>query len=72
MSRSTLPIQRPTNTPNLSYSVNYLPDSFPPQMTPGGLDKDGAFTMVVGIPSTLVLRHPGLNQFEHLAADLHE
>ncbi|MGD0086075.1 MAG: TIGR03790 family protein [Verrucomicrobiota bacterium] len=43
----------PTNTPNLSYSVNYLPDSYPPQMTPGGLDKDGAFTMVVGIPSPL-------------------
>ena len=43
----------PTNTPGLSYSVNYLPDSFPPQMTPGGLDKNGAFTMEVEIPSTL-------------------
>ena len=43
----------PTNTPGLSYGVNYLPDSFPPQMTPGGLDKNGAFTMEVGIPSTL-------------------
>ena len=43
----------PTNTPGLSYSVNYLPDSFPPQMTPGRPDKNGAFTMEVGIPSTL-------------------
>ena len=43
----------PTNTPNLLYGVNYLPDSFPPQMTPGGLDKNGAFTMEVRIPSTL-------------------
>jgi uncharacterized protein (TIGR03790 family) len=43
----------PTNTPGLSYSVNYLSDSFPPQMTPGGLDKNGAFTMEVGIPSPL-------------------
>ncbi len=43
----------PTNTPGLSYGVNYLPDSFPPRMTPGGLDKNGAFTMEVWIPSTL-------------------
>ncbi len=43
----------PTNTPGLSYSVNYLPDSTPPQMTPGSPDKSGAFTMEVGIPSTL-------------------
>ena len=43
----------PTNTPGLSYSVNYLPDSFPPQMTPGRPDKNGAFTMEVEIPSTL-------------------
>ncbi len=43
----------PTNTPGLSYSVNYLPYSFPPQMTPGGPDRSGAFTMAVGIPSTL-------------------
>jgi len=43
----------PTNTPGLSYRVNYLPDSYPPQMTPGGLDKNGLFTMVVGIPSPL-------------------
>ena len=43
----------PTNTPGLSYNVNYLPDSFPPQMTPSGLDRSGAFTMEVGIPSTL-------------------
>ncbi len=43
----------PANTPGLSYSVNYLPDSFPPQMTPGPPDKNGAFTMEVEIPGTL-------------------
>ena len=43
----------PTNTPGLSYDVNYLPDTYPPQMTPNGLDKNGAFTMALGIPSTL-------------------
>ncbi len=43
----------PTNTPGLSYSVNNLPDSFPPQMTPGRPDKNGAFKMQVEIPSTL-------------------
>ncbi|MGA9777921.1 MAG: TIGR03790 family protein [Limisphaerales bacterium] len=43
----------PTNTPGLSYRVNYLPDTFPPEMTPSGLDKSGAFTMAVEIPSTL-------------------
>jgi hypothetical protein len=43
----------PTNTPGLSYSVNYLPDSFPPQMTPGSPDINGAFRMEVEIPSTL-------------------
>jgi uncharacterized protein (TIGR03790 family) len=43
----------PTNTPGLSYSVNYLPDSFPPQMAPGSPDKNGAYTMQVGIPGTL-------------------
>jgi len=43
----------PTNTPGLSYSVNYLPDSFPPQMTPGRPDKNGAYRMEVAIPSTL-------------------
>jgi len=43
----------PTNTPGLSYSVNYLPDSSPPRMIPGSPDKSGAFTMQVEIPSTL-------------------
>jgi uncharacterized protein (TIGR03790 family) len=43
----------PQNTPGLSYSVSYLPDSTPPQMLPGRPDKSGAFTMEVGIPSTL-------------------
>jgi uncharacterized protein (TIGR03790 family) len=43
----------PANTPGLSYSVKYLPDSYPPQMTPGQLDKNGAFTMDLEIPSTL-------------------
>jgi uncharacterized protein (TIGR03790 family) len=43
----------PTNTPGLSYSVNSLPASFPPQMTPGRPDKNGAYTMEVEIPGTL-------------------
>jgi uncharacterized protein (TIGR03790 family) len=43
----------PTNTPGLSYRVNYLPDSSPPRMIPGRPDKSGAFTMQVEIPSTL-------------------
>jgi len=43
----------PANTPGLAYSVNYLPDSFPPQMTPGRPDKSGAYNMVVEIPSAL-------------------
>jgi len=43
----------PTNTPGLAYSVNYLPDSSPPQMIPGGRGKSGGFTMEVGIPSAL-------------------
>jgi uncharacterized protein (TIGR03790 family) len=42
----------PQNTPGLSYGVNYLPATFPPQMTPGPPNKSGAFTMQVGIPST--------------------
>ena len=43
----------PASTPGFSYSVNYLPDSFPPQMTVGSLNKNGVYTMQVGIPSTL-------------------
>jgi uncharacterized protein (TIGR03790 family) len=43
----------PTNTPGLAYSVNNLPDAFPPQMTPGAPDKNGVFRMEVAIPSTL-------------------
>lgn len=43
----------PTNVPGLAYSVDYLPASFPPQVVPGGVDKNGAFTMEVRIPSTL-------------------
>jgi hypothetical protein len=43
----------PTNTPGLSYIVNYLPDTFPPQMTPGRPDKNGAYRMEVEIPNTL-------------------
>ena len=43
----------PTNTPGLSYSVNYLPDTFPPQMEPNRPDHTGAFTMQVEIPGTL-------------------
>jgi uncharacterized protein (TIGR03790 family) len=43
----------PANTPNLSYSVNYLSASFLPQMSAGSLNKNGVYTMQVGIPSTL-------------------
>jgi uncharacterized protein (TIGR03790 family) len=43
----------PASTPGLSYSVNYLPASFPPQMTAGSFNKNGVYTMQVGIPSTL-------------------
>ena len=43
----------PTNAPGLSYEVNYLPDSFPPQMMPMSPGKSGAFTMQVEIPSAL-------------------
>ncbi len=38
------------NTPGVSYNVGYLPASFPPPMLPGRPDKNGAFTMQVGIP----------------------
>ena len=43
----------PQNAPGLSYSVNYLPDSTPPQMLPGRPGTSGAFTMAAGIPSAL-------------------
>jgi hypothetical protein len=43
----------PQNTPGLSYSVNYLPASTPPQMLPGLPDNSGAFKMQVEIPSSL-------------------
>jgi len=43
----------PTNTPGLSYLVNYLPDSTPPRMIPVSPDNGSAFTMEVEIPSTL-------------------
>lgn len=41
------------NASGLSFNVNYLSASSPPQMMPGSLNKRGAFTMNVGIPSTL-------------------
>lgn len=43
----------PTNTSGLSYSVNYLPNSYPPPMTLVGPDRGGAFTMQVGIPTAM-------------------
>ena len=43
----------PQNTPGLSYSVEYLSDSTPPEMLPGRPAANGAFTMEVGIPSPL-------------------
>lgn len=62
----------PTNTPGLSYSVNYLPDSFPPEMTPGRPDGSGAFTMEVGIPSTLpyvILASTNLTSWQPIATN---
>jgi uncharacterized protein (TIGR03790 family) len=41
------------STPGLSFNVNYLPASTPPQILPGSLNKKKVFTMNVGIPSTL-------------------
>lgn len=43
----------PANTPGLSYRVNSLTDSSPPRMMPGRPNKNGAYTMQVGIPSAL-------------------
>ncbi|HEV2455410.1 MAG TPA: TIGR03790 family protein [Verrucomicrobiae bacterium] len=43
----------PTGTPGVTYSVNYLPDTFPPQMTAGAVNRSGAYTMKVGIPDDL-------------------
>jgi uncharacterized protein (TIGR03790 family) len=40
----------PTNTSGLSYGVNYLSPSSPPQVAPGLPGKNGAFTMQMGIP----------------------
>jgi uncharacterized protein (TIGR03790 family) len=37
----------------VSYSVNYLSASTPPQMGAGSLNKSGVYTMGVGFPSTL-------------------
>ena len=62
----------PQNTPELSYSVNYLPDSFPPQMGPGRINNSGAFTMQVGNSGHFALCHPSLDKFNELAAHLHE
>ena len=42
-----------SNTPGLSYTVNYLPASTPPWMFSASLNKSGAYTMVAGIPSAL-------------------
>lgn len=41
-----------TNT-GISYSVNYLPGSAPPQITPGAPGRTGAYTMEVGMSSAL-------------------
>jgi uncharacterized protein (TIGR03790 family) len=43
----------PTNTPDLSYGVNYLPDSFPPRILNTRTDSSGAFEMDVEIPSIM-------------------
>ena len=42
-----------TQGTSASYEVNYLPDSFPPQMTPAEPNRSGAYTMQVSIPTKL-------------------
>lgn len=52
----SVPFYVPVNTtefPEASYDVNYLPNSFPPQMTPTPPNRSGAYTMKVGIPNDL-------------------
>jgi uncharacterized protein (TIGR03790 family) len=48
-----VPVSTPEGAASANYEVNYLPDSFPPQMTPGSLNRSGAYTMNVGIPGNL-------------------
>lgn len=43
----------PSNTPGLSYNVSSLSDSSPPQMTSGVRNKNGIYSMQVGIPGAL-------------------
>jgi uncharacterized protein (TIGR03790 family) len=54
---SALPFYVPdttsTNSSGSSYSVTYLPESFPPQMIPVGLDSGGVFQMQMQIPTAL-------------------
>jgi uncharacterized protein (TIGR03790 family) len=42
-----------TNSSGSSYSVSYLPESFPPQITPVGIQSSGAFQMELGVPTPL-------------------
>jgi uncharacterized protein (TIGR03790 family) len=46
-------VSTPQNTAGATYSLNYLPDGFPPQMTPEEPNREGAYTMKVGIPNSV-------------------
>lgn len=48
-----VPVNTPAGASGTSYEINYLPDSLPPQMTPGLPNRSGAYTMDVNIPSNL-------------------
>ncbi len=54
---ATVPFYVAVNTsgsaPAPSYSVKYLPDTFPPEMMAGSRNRSGAYTMTVDIPTAL-------------------
>lgn len=63
----------PSGTPGLSYEVNYLSDSVPPQMMPGPPNRSGAYTMQVDIPGSLpyvVLASTNLSNWQPLFTNL--
>ncbi|HEV2320559.1 MAG TPA: hypothetical protein VGV18_12460, partial [Verrucomicrobiae bacterium] len=45
-------VSSPEADAGATFTVNYLPDGFAPQMTPEGPNREGAYTMTVGIPNS--------------------